>query len=76
VSGDLTSRLHLWDAGTEVNQEPGFGASQAPRQMAPNTGASEKKPVRLVAETKDGFAYPAVAQTIRVTITPAAMTMK
>jgi hypothetical protein len=76
MSGDLTSQLYLWDAGTEVNQEPGFGADQAPRQVAPNTGTSEKKPVRLVADAKDGFKYPAVAQVIRVTITPAAMTMK
>ena len=76
VSGDLTSQLYLWDAGTEVNQEPGFGSSQAPRQSAPNTGAPEKKPVRLVADVKDGFTYPTVAQVIRVTITPAAMSMK
>jgi len=76
VSGDLTSQLYLWDAGTEVNQEPGFGKGQAPRQSAPNTGASEKKPVRLVADVKDGFTYPTVAHVIRVTITPAAMSMK
>src|SRR5262249_35091494 len=48
VSGDLTSQFYLWDTGTEVNQEPGFGPDQGPRQKAPNTGASEKKPVRLV----------------------------
>ena len=75
VSGDITSQLYLWDAGTEVNQEPGFGSSQAPRQMVPNTGTSEKKPVRLVSEVKDGFTYPPVVHVIRVTITPAAMSM-
>lgn len=76
LSGDITAQLLLWDAGTEVNQEPGFGSTQAPRQMAPNTGTSEKKAVRLVADAKDGFKYPAVAQVLRVTITPAAMSMK
>ncbi|HKQ18721.1 MAG TPA: spondin domain-containing protein, partial [Candidatus Eisenbacteria bacterium] len=30
VSGDMTAKLELWDAGTEVNEEPGFGPNQAP----------------------------------------------
>ena len=65
VSGDFTSRMMLWDAGTEVNQEPGVGMDQAPRQKAPNTGMSENKPVRLV---KDKFTYPKTAEVMRVTI--------
>ncbi len=64
-SGDATSTLVLWDAGTEVNQEPGLGADQAPRQKAPNTGAAERGVVRLAS---DGFTYPAVSEVIRVTI--------
>lgn len=67
VSGDVTAKVLLWDAGTEVNEEPGFGANQAPRQSGPNTGPSEKKAVALV---KDGFSYPRVSDVIRVTITP------
>ncbi|HEY3215280.1 MAG TPA: spondin domain-containing protein [Candidatus Eisenbacteria bacterium] len=70
MSADVTSQLVLWDTGTEVNQEPGFGPDQAPRQSAPNTGASERKPVMPV---KDAFSYPPVAQVIKVTITPSAM---
>jgi hypothetical protein len=66
-SGDATSAVVLWDAGTEVNQPPGAGPDQAPRQGAPNTGADENGVVRVVA---DGFRYPAVADVIRVTITP------
>ena len=27
---DVTSAVSLWDAGTEINQEPGTGADQAP----------------------------------------------
>jgi hypothetical protein len=65
ISKDITSDLSLWDAGTEVNQEPGLGVDQAPRQKAPNTGAAERGVVRLVS---DGFTYPAVSEVIRVTI--------
>jgi hypothetical protein len=66
--GDITSELILWDAGTEVNQEPGLGPDQAPRQAAPNTGASERAPARRVA---DRYSYPRVSDVVRVTITPA-----
>ncbi len=71
MSGDITSLVGLWDAGTEVNQEPGLGPDQAPRQKAPNTGASERKPVQLVKDVKDGFTYPKVSEVLRVTIAPA-----
>ena len=64
-SGDITDKLMLWDAGTEVNQAPGIGADQAPRQKAPNTGAKEDVPVGLV---KDGFTYPNTKDVLRVTI--------
>jgi hypothetical protein len=67
VSGDFTSQVQLWDAGTEKNEEPGAGPNQAPRQAAPNTGASESKPV---AKLKDAYTWPRVADVIRVTITP------
>lgn len=68
ISGDITSRLSLLDAGTEVNQEPGIGPDQAPRQKAPNTGAPESKPV---APVKDQFTYPQTERVLRVSITPA-----
>ena len=29
VTGNVTSQIDLWDAGTEVNQPPGEGADQA-----------------------------------------------
>jgi len=66
VTGDITSWFQLWDAGTEVNQAPGIGADQAPRQKAKNTGAAEKGVVHLV---KDGFTYPATKDVLRITIT-------
>lgn len=64
--GDITDKFRLWDAGTEVNQAPGLGADQGPRQKAPNTGAAENGVVRLV---NDGFSYPDTKSVLRVTIT-------
>ena len=68
LSGEVTSQFGLWDAGTEVNEEPGIGPNQAPRQTKENTGMSEKKKVGPV---KDGFTYPATTDVLRITITPA-----
>lgn len=66
ISGDVTAQITLWDAGTEVNQEPGVGADQVQRQGGPNTGADEGGVVRPVA---DEFTYPAIENVILVTIT-------
>lgn len=68
ISGDVTRYFRLWDAGTEVNQEPGIGPDQAPRQSAPNTGESEHKRVLPV---HDQYTYPRTNEVIKVTITPA-----
>jgi len=65
-SGDVTSEVLLWDAGTEVNERPGVGPNQAPRQSGANTGAVEGG---VVQEVNDGFVYPSVIGTIRVTLT-------
>ena len=65
VSGDVTDKFLLWDAGTEVNQAPGLGADQGPRQKGPNMGAAENGVVRLV---KDGFSYPNTKEVVRITI--------
>ena len=73
VAGDITSQILLWDAGTEVNEEPGLGPNQAPLQPAPNTGPAEHGVVRPISEVKDGFHYPTVAEVLRVTITPGSM---
>jgi hypothetical protein len=71
LSRTITGELSLWDAGTEANEEPGLGANQAPRQAAPNSGTSERKPVRLVRELKGEYAEkaPAITDVIRVTVT-------
>jgi len=65
VTGDVTSKLMLWDAGTEVNEYPGAGNNQAPRQAGANTGTEE---TNSVMEVNDSFTYPAIKDLIRVTI--------
>ena len=69
LSGDITDLISLWDAGTEVNQVPGAGLDQAPRQSGPDTGAADPNAtVRLAEDTYGNL--PATAGAIRVTITP------
>ena len=65
LTGDITGDLLLWDAGTEVNQAPGIGADQAPRQAMKNTGVDENGVVGLV---NDAFTYPAAKDVMRVTV--------
>lgn len=65
VSGDITGQFMLWDAATEVNEVPGVGLNQAPRQSGADTGTDENGNVRLV---NDGFDYPAVNEVIKVTL--------
>lgn len=66
LTGDITDSLVLWDAGTEVNQAPGLGDEQAPRQKMANTGKEEKRKIGMV---KDSFVYPNTKDVLRVTIT-------
>jgi hypothetical protein len=69
ISGDITDQINLYDAGTEVNEEPGVGPNQAPRQSGPNTGPDENGIVRLISDVSDGFTYPDVTDVIKVTVT-------
>ena len=46
ISGDITSQIIVWDAGTEVDQEAGNGADQGPRQKGPNTDKAENGVVK------------------------------
>jgi hypothetical protein len=61
---DITSMVYLWDAGTEVNQEPGTGPDQ-PLNGGPGTGTDEGGNVMMV---NDAFTYPDVDQTIKVAL--------
>lgn len=78
VSGDVTDQLALYDAGTEVDEEPGVGLTQKARQgfTRLDVGEEENGSVQLVVGpgedggSNDNFNYPANNQIIRVTITP------
>ena len=65
LTDDVTGMIDLWDAGTEVNGEPGLGRYQAPRQLAPNTGPDEGGTIRLL---DDEFDYPDVGDMIQVLV--------
>jgi hypothetical protein len=67
IQGDITSQIWLWDDGVEINEEPGIGTSQAPRQSGPNMGTAESGIVHIV---NDGYSYPDISNVIRVTIIP------
>jgi len=70
VSGDVTGSVHLWDAGTDPNGQPGQGPDQAPAQDSATQGADEGGVVRRLSDVGDGYSYPDVGSAIRVTLTP------
>jgi hypothetical protein len=73
VEGDVTDQIGLWDAGTEPNQQPGFGDVGAPLQQQngdPDAGPDEGGVVRPIEAVEDGYEYPAVDSAIQVTVTP------
>jgi hypothetical protein len=64
---DVSTRLELWDAGTELNEEPGFGEHQP---MQGSGGTPEEGVVHRVDGTDAaGWSYPPVGQFLRVTMT-------
>jgi hypothetical protein len=67
ATGDMTWQLSLWDAGTEVNEEPGLGPNQAPRQTTPDAGGAERE---AIAHVRDRYHYPQTKDVLRVTFTP------
>jgi hypothetical protein len=71
-SGDMSARLALWDAGTEVNEEPGLGPNQGPRQKDENAGTSERQGI---ARVRDRFSYPKLTEVLRLTVTPSSDAM-
>src|SRR5690606_9795344 len=66
--GDVTGAIALYDAGTELDQEPAIGADTGPQQRAPDAGAADPvDQVREVPAAVHGF--PASAH-LRVTLEP------
>lgn len=60
--------VQLWDAGTEVNQEPGVGPDQVQRQSGPDTGATENGVVQSVPSVFQGHTYPPANQVLLVSV--------
>ena len=75
VAGDMSPQIALYDAGTEVDEEPGLGPNQGPRQKDPEAGVRETQPV---AHAAGKWRIPATAAVFRLTIAPqgAAMSSK
>jgi hypothetical protein len=76
VSGDVTSQVALWDAGTEIDQEPSVGDATGPRQTTPDAGAADPDatvreiPLAVVLTGGATFNRPATDAMIRATLTP------
>lgn len=72
VSGDVTSQLVLYDAGTEEDTPPGTGDFQKPVQdpMAMDVGPAESVPIQSAADRHPDFTIPSASSVIRVTMTP------
>jgi hypothetical protein len=66
----VTDSVHLWDAGTEPNGQPGQGPDQAPAQSSPDQGDDEGGVVRRLDDVDDGYSYPAASDVIQMTLTP------
>jgi hypothetical protein len=73
VSGDITGKIMLYDAGTEKNEMPGEGMHPAPRQSMAGEGMEEMAPIQPIDKVMDDYSYPRVGETITVTITPSGM---
>ncbi|MDX2086946.1 MAG: spondin domain-containing protein [Kofleriaceae bacterium] len=73
-TGDVTSYVRVWDAGTELDQEPGIGDATGTNQPQRNFGdADPDTTVRVVPQTvtlTDGstFRLPGVPSMIRATL--------
>jgi hypothetical protein len=76
-TGRVEAELSLWDAGTEVNQDPGLGADQAPREAQPGDGQVEGDVIAELSDDADaqggyvdvqGFSYPSLIGMLEVEI--------
>jgi hypothetical protein len=67
LSGDVSSKLALWDVGTEQSEEPGVGPDTGPQQAAPNTGAADSD--SSVRQVGASYGSPLTAH-LKVTVTP------
>lgn len=69
VTGDVTSALKLYDAGTEADTPPGTGPNQKPVQATDNQGPAESIVISGASVRHPTFTIPATNAVIKVTIT-------
>ena len=69
VTGDVTSALKLYDAGTEADTPPGTGPDQKPVQATDNQGPTESVVITGASMRYPEFTIPATNAVIKVTIT-------
>jgi len=62
LDGDITDQLLVIDPGTEIDERPGFGPNQAPRQSGPNVGADDPDTTVRVVDGRSAERY------LRVTV--------
>ncbi len=65
-AGDISDQFKLWQSGTEVDEEPGVGAHQAPRQSAPNQGTAESR--QVISLSTLGIHVPLNGPVMKVTL--------
>ncbi|WP_264555921.1 spondin domain-containing protein [Halocatena marina] len=69
IDGDVTDRIGLWDAGTEINEEPGVGGHQPQRQRGPGIDLVERESIVPISEV-NGYTYPDATDVLNVTVSP------
>lgn len=73
ISGDMTSKLVLYDSGTERDDAPGTGPYQKPVQGPTQANFGPDDSVNMITEARtrhSQFSIPATTSVIRITITP------
>ena len=70
ISGDISDRVSLWDAGTEANEEPGIGPNTVTNQPALNTGTGGEGKVQLLSAVANpkNYVYPTAKSVLKVSI--------
>ncbi len=76
LSGDVTSKVFLYDVGTEVDEEPGVGPHTGPNQGSSTDGPGAVDPVGTVRRLSSSvtlgsgarFNLPPVASMVRATL--------
>lgn len=69
ITANVTDQIYLWDAGTELNEEPAVGPNTVTQQDGPDTGPAENGNVALIGDTDDAFDYPEPQDIMAVTVT-------